>query len=383
MNKNINLYALKGSNGTNYIMPYTLGEIHNLKIFMESVIYGQGSMSSVSTNKRYARERKKTMLHDHMRCLPEFIQLYSKDYHFSPLLDFFFEQYRIHPIRDCLTLDVFVQEDIDIFNNFILTMRLHAAEVKLKKKVADWVSKSTKNQKSLMEFEAKLFKKHGRLMVIRLDFNYHKAEFSPVEIEALLKHNAALKQRDLSDYWAGDDLSKKRVMDGRIALEEVQRDRKHLFANMKGKPSLFEHLVGYVWRIEFGREAGYHLHAMFFYDGSHVQKHEYLAHEIGEYWREVITKRRSYFECCNRNKSKYGGSWALGTINHWEVTRRNNLKTAMQYFCKTNQVVQVVPYPGCRLFGTGFARRDRGHGIQGGRPRTRGVPPVPNHISPS
>ena len=151
-------------------------------------------------------------------------------------------------------------------------MRQHATEVKLKKKVADWLSKSKKNQKSLMAFENKLFKKNARLMVIRLDFNYHKAEFSPAEIEELCTQNAALKERDLSDYWAGDDLSEKRVMKGRIALEEVQRDRKHLFGNMKGKPSLFEHLVGYAWRIECGHEAGYHLHVMFFFDGSYVQK---------------------------------------------------------------------------------------------------------------
>jgi len=51
-------------------------------------------------------------------------------------------------------------------------------------------------------------------MVIRLDFNYHKAEFSPAEIEELCTQNAALKERDLSDYWAGDDLSEKRVMKG-------------------------------------------------------------------------------------------------------------------------------------------------------------------------
>lgn len=381
MNASINLYTLKATNGTNYIMPYALGDIHKLVSFMDLVINSQVLMGSVSSNRRYARECKTTMLHLHMKYLPEYIQLYSKNYHYSPLLDFFFEQYRIHPVRECLTLDEFDSTDIDIFNNFISTMRQHATEVKLKKKVADWLSKSKKNQKSLMAFENKLFKKNARLMVIRLDLNYHKAEFSLAEIGELCKRNAALKERDLSDYWAGGDISEKRVMEGRIALEEVQRDRKHLFGNMKGKPSLFEHLVGYVWRIECGREAGYHLHVMFFFDGSYVQKHEYLAQEIGEYWRDVITKGRGYFESCNRNKTKYGDYWALGTINHWEVARRNSLKAAMQYFCKTNQIVQVVPYRGCHLFGTGFAHRDRGQVNHSGRPRTRGDSPTPNQGS--
>lgn len=119
MNANINLYTLKATNGTNYIMPYALGDIHKLVSFMDLVINSQVLMGSVSNNRRYARECKTTMLHLHLKCLPEYIQLYSKNYHYSPLLDFFFEQYRIHPIRDCLTLDEFDSTDIDIFNNFI------------------------------------------------------------------------------------------------------------------------------------------------------------------------------------------------------------------------------------------------------------------------
>jgi len=160
-------------------------------------------------------------------------------------------------------------------------------------------------------------------------------------------------------------------VEGRIALEEVQKDRKRLFTNLKGKPSLFKHLVGYVWRIEFGRQAGYHLHVLFFFDGAYVQKHEYIAQEIGYYWRDVITQGRGYFENCNRKKSKYGEAWALGEIDHWDAIKRHKLSYALQYFCKTSQLVQVVPYVGCRLFGCGFVHRQRK--VHGGRPRTKGV----------
>lgn len=382
MNTNINLYALEGSKGTKYIMPYPHGDIYTLKGLMAYVIYSVAFMDSAATNRKYARQNGKTMLHLCMKRLPAFIQIYSKDYHFSPLLVFFFEQYRIHPIRDCLTLDEFDQADVDIFNSFISTMRIRAVEVKLKKKVADWESKSKKNQKRLMEFEKTLFKQNEQLMVIRLDLDYHKAEFSPAEIEEILKRNTELKERDLAGYWAGDDLSEKRVMEGRIALEEVQADRKHFFANMKGKPSLFKHLVGYVWRIEFTRENGYNWYVVLFFDGSNAHEHERLAQEIGEYWRDVITKGRGYFKNRSHDNVKYRDDWALGTIDYRNRPKRQKLMAAMQYFCRTDQMVQVVPYHGCHLFGSGFTRRNRGNGGFA-QPRVRGVPQLQNHVSGS
>jgi len=69
MNANINLYTLKATNGTNYIMPYALGDIHQLMSFMGLVINSQVLMGSASSNRRYARELKKTRLHLHMKCL--------------------------------------------------------------------------------------------------------------------------------------------------------------------------------------------------------------------------------------------------------------------------------------------------------------------------
>lgn len=367
MNNEINLYALKSAEGTAYVMPYALNKIDQLWTFMRLVVYGE--MTFYSDNLRKGKAFSSVSpLGLHMTRLCEYSELYSKDYQFSPLLDFFFEQYRSHPIKDyCMMLEGSDLDSVALFNGFIAAMRLEASKVKLKKKVADWESKAKKNKKRLEEFERRLFQRYARLMVIRLDFNYHKAEFTDAEIEAALEEKAALKKRDLEEYLAGDDLTGKRVWEGRISLEEVQKDRKRLFTNLKGKRSLFEHLVGYVWRIECGREAGYHLHVMFFFDGSQVHKHEYLAQEIGKYWRDVITDGRGYFHNCNLDRRRYGNASALGEVNYWDIKKRENLRQAMTYFCKSNQVVQMLPYPGCRLFGTGFSHREREG--RAGRPR--------------
>lgn len=374
MNSYINLYAIRGSDGVNYIMPFVMNGIGRLMKFMTGVIYGD-SLFHTEYKRQDGRYGKTiSSIGNHLESLHSYSQIYSSDYKYSPLLGFFFEQYRKHPIKDyALTLDKHDPEGFsaDLFNDFVTTMRSDAFNINLKKRVANWISKPQKNMERLDEFEALLFDRYARLMVIRLDFNYYKATFSPEEIDKILSESRRRNECDQAAYLAGANISMSRPIEGRIALEEVQKDRERLFANMKGKPSLFKHLVGYVWRIEYTREAGYHLHVLFFFDGAYVQKHEHIAQEIGCYWRDVITQGRSYFENCNRKKSKYGDDWALGQIDHWDAVKREKLRKAMQYFCKTSQLVQVVPYRGCNLFGSGFTRRQRK--VSGGRPRTRGM----------
>lgn len=374
MNSDINLYVIRGVQGTNYVMPYFMDGIVNLMKFMRGVVYGDALFHIEYKRRDGVSVRTISSLGNHLEALHSYSQLYLSEYVFSPLIIFFFEQYRKHPIREyALVLDKHDPESLssELFNDFVTTMRREAAASKLKKKVDDWESKPKKNMQRLDKFEAALFERYARLMVIRLDFNYYKATFTPQEVEQMLTESRGRKECDQADYLAGADISTPRSIEGRIALEEVQKDREHLFANMKGKPSLFKHLVGYVWRIEYGREAGYHLHVLFFFDGAYVQKHEHIAQEIGCYWRDVITQGRSYFENCNRKKSKYGDDWALGQIDHWDAAKREKLRKAMQYFCKTSQLVQVVPYRGCNLFGSGFMRRQRR--VSGGRPRTKGI----------
>ncbi|WP_080492925.1 YagK/YfjJ domain-containing protein [Burkholderia ubonensis] len=373
MNSVINLHVLK-SKDVNYILPYFMDGIVDLMKFMNMVIYKDLLFYLEPTRVNGAPVRKVSPLGEHIERLHSYSRLYSSGYTFSPLIAFFFEQYRKHPIKDCaLLLNRFDPDgsDSDLFNDFVTTMRREAVVTKLKKRIFDWNGKFEESRDRLVEFEDKLFSRYARLMVIRLDFNYHKAIFNDEEVGELYAEALRRKERDLIDYLDGVDISVPGAIEGRIALEEVQKDRKRFFANMKGKPSLFKHLVGYVWRIEYTRGAGYHMHVMLFFDGAYVQNHEHYAQEIGCYWRDVITNGRGYFENCNRKKLRYGDHWALGLIDHWDGAKRDKLQKAMQYFCKTSQIVQVVPYPKCRLFQTVFVRRQRKG--NGGRPRTRSI----------
>lgn len=364
------LCVLKCTNGKNYILSNSIESIHMAMNFMRKVIYGK-EMFFVKYKRKGVEKEIKTVssLGKHMKQLHKYSQVYSSCYKYSPLIEFFFEEYRKHDIKNYVNeLDSSNIFCIKLFDDFITKMRNHAVTIKLKKRVADWESKQKKNKQRLQLFEKDIFKRYARLMVVRLDFNYHKAIFSPEEIEQLL-NDSERKEGEFKKYLDGCDISVSNVIEGRVALEEVQKDRKRLFTNMKGKQSLFKNLVGYIWHIEFGREAGYHLHVMFLFDGSKVHKHEYMAQEIGNYWKDNITQGKGYFENCNRKKLKYHDTWALGIVDHWDEEKRKKLIYTMQYFCKLQQVVQVIPYAGCRLFGCGFVHRVRK--VSNGRPRVK------------
>ena len=369
-------HQLHGKDGKQYILSTHLDGINGCASFMHEVLNGKDLYykTQIKTNGR--QQTTISPLGKHLDRLHQYVALFRPHYSFHPALTFFLEEYRKHEIKDYFkykATDVFEDGRVmsDIFDDFVMVMREHAYTAKLKKKISDWESKTKKNKKRTLEFEAELFRRHARVVVIRLDLDYRKATFSAEEIDQFMNEAAWEKLQAMNTFWDGADLSAVTPIEGRIAFEEVQSDRQHLFANMKGKPSLFEHMVGYIWRIEFSPKAGYHLHTALFFNGAEVKNHKWLAQQIGEYWEDNITAGRGRFHNCNMAWDEHSPHYGLGIIDHYDHVKRANLLTkVLAYLCKDQQRVQVLPYAGCNLFGSGFAHRDQSKGR--GRPRTKG-----------
>lgn len=345
--------------------------------FMQLVMNGT-TTSFTEPRTKWAR-KDLTALGKMLPCLKRFSELYSRGHKFHPFLSFFFEEYRKHPIKDCgdcFHSDITAEgkKVSDVFDDFIATLRAEALAVNLRKKASDWDSKFRKNAQRLRKQDAKMFQRHARILAIRLDL-HHKATYFTEE--ELFKHIETEGRRQAADriaYLDGLNLDSTEPEVGRVPFKTVQRDRERLFANMKGKPSLFEHLVAYVWRIEFTPGAGYHLHVALLFTGSKVQNHEWLAQQIGEYWRDVITEGQGRFHNCNMDWDKDSPNYALGVINYTDRAKRGALLGALTYLCKLSQQVLVLPYAGCKLFGAGFVHRERKNGS--GRPRSKDLAQV-------
>ena len=195
-----------------------------------------------------------------------------------------------------------------------------------------------KNYQSIMDYIYNLFSRYARLLVIRLDLGYGKDVDTPCMTE----------NEVYAAYW------------------QAKEDKEHLFNNMRTN-QIFDHMVGYIWRLEYGEEKGFHYHCIFFFDGSKVRQDISRANMIGEYWANNINQGNGVYHNCNRRKKKYKYC-GIGMINHYDTALIDNLKEyVVKYFVKPDEYLN-------RLMNAMNIGRTFGRGIIQERTETRGRP---------
>lgn len=375
--KLVNSYVLNGEDGKTYVVSDMLEEISFLGDFMQQVLTCDETYYKTIVRRDGGVRQRVSKLGWHLPQLKRYAHLYDERYAFNPAISFFFEVYRSHRIRYCVDLSPrHVLENgesvVNVFDDFLAELRWHAVAVGLKKAIADWRSKSKKNMQRLQDFERQLFERYGRVGVIRLDLEYRSATFTEDQVLEFMRATEQAKEVQSEAYYSTGDKGRAEPMKGVVPFEQVQRDRTKLFANRKGKPSLFKHMVAYATRIECTPLAGYHLHVVLFFNGAQVQKLDWLAQQIGEYWNKEITGGHGRFHNCNYDWKESDPNCGIGMVSHDDTEKRANLvNRVLSYLAKDEQHVDVLPYKGCNLFTSGFTHRDRSKGR--GRPRTKGL----------
>lgn len=119
------------------------------------------------------------------------------------------------------------------------------------------------NRKSLREYVDALFENNIRLLVIRLDLSYHKIE--------------VCRQRNI--------LSSRQ--DEGFSVSEIIDHRKQFIKMVKDK--FDTQLKGFCWKLEHGREKGYHYHVVLFLDANKLCRDVAIAAMLGEMWKKDIT----------------------------------------------------------------------------------------------
>jgi hypothetical protein len=195
---------------------------------------------------------------------------------------------------------------------------------------------SNKNAKGLLNYIDSLFAQYARLLVLRVDLGYQSSNVIRTEPD---------KQRKYL---------------------EAKHDRQRFLDNM-GSNRLFEHLVGYAWKLEYGPDKGFHYHMLFFYDGSKVREDETLAMLIGEYWKNAITQGRGLYYNCNAFKQNYA-NLGIGMINYYDLALREGLNEAACYLTKTDHVARMLVADNGRTFGRGEIAQPSDN--KSGRPRS-------------
>ncbi len=233
---------------------------------------------------------------------------------------------------------------IEVLNKFIERIRTEGKSKEFKRIINNFKRQVDKNTKSVIDYINHLFTINSRLLSLRLDFRYNKDNNS----------NSLMTKEEVFQQYL-----------------KLKKDREQLF-NVNKSNRLLEHMVGYVWKMEYTRLTGWHCHTIIFFDGSKVRRDCGLGMLIGEFWKKTITEGKGLYFNCNDLKYKKSfeeqGTLGIGMINHDDHNLRKNLEKVAEYLTKPDYYARVVVKENGRTFGRGEIIKNP-KVLQRGRPR--------------
>ena len=228
-----------------------------------------------------------------------------------------------------------------IFNYLVQRIRQKCTSEPFKSKQFARTQQAKRNFESCTDYTEALFKhKASRFLIVRVDLGYYSK--------------------------ARDGIT--------LQMAQIHMER---FLNNSHKNSIFEHQCGYIRKLEYGSKKRYHFHLMMFFHGSWEIKDVHKAFEIGEYWKNAITKGAGCYYNCNQSKNRYK-RLGIGMITHDDQVMRSNLLYAISYLCKSEQSVQVKDNS-ARVKSLVRGIMPKAKSSNAGRPRKNATPIMPSN----
>ncbi len=150
--------------------------------------------------------------------------------------------------------------------------------------------------------------------------------------------------------------------------EDLNLIRKMFKKFLKSRFSINQRPIGYIWKLEYGVDKGYHYHTIFFLDGNKHQKDEIIADQFGKEWVQLTEAKGSYYSC-NGSKERYK-YLAIGMLHHDDEKAHSALESlVIKYFTKDKQHAFIPSGSRLKTFGTSQMPASK---RKSGRPR-RGI----------
>jgi hypothetical protein len=151
--------------------------------------------------------------------------------------------------------------------------------------------RAKRNMSELAKLINRLFERHSRILVVRIDLGYKKevAESVPLEI--------------------------------------VQMHREQLLTDRRNHPEVFEGLLGYAWCLEYGEQGGgYHYHLLALYNGAVRRDDIGLGMAIRDLWNSIANGHgHCYISNFDKIKLESQGNLGIGMIHRDNILLRINL----------------------------------------------------------
>jgi hypothetical protein len=278
--------------------------------------------------KEKEKEKEKTVIETldlgkHFKSFKGFLNARSDDYIFSEKVMLFFAACKLF---DMAAEDFKYLGEPSVVNNeqmlwqrcnaFIAHIRKECKSPQFKRRVSYRAAGAHENYESGVAYVDRLFKVKSRYLVIRVDLGYLKDCHTEVD------------------------------------LMRVRSDFEKMLNNRRSN-KLFKEMAGYIWKLEYGAQKGYHYHCIFFFNGAVVEQDSYYAEMIGKYWVNKITRGAGTMFNCNAKKNKYKHC-GIGMIDRTDVEKIDLLlRYPLKYLTKKEQFLAMKLASKPRLFGRG------------------------------
>lgn len=178
------------------------------------------------------------------------------------------------------------------------------------------------NAGACSELLTELHRRYSKLLTVRVDFGYYSSHCPGVGFRGQV-----------------------------MTLEQIKAHRNKLLAHIRKGPGA-KHLAGYMWKLEYGLEKGYHLHFALFYDGQKASQDIVRGDALGKFWKEKVTDGKGMFFNCNKKKADYERC-GIGMAARSDREKWAALKDAMRYLTKVDLYLRFLTDGRSRTFGIG------------------------------
>lgn len=261
-----------------------------------------------------------------IKCAPRYIKKTFPYHSFEPEVDLFFQMLsgnneikELVELLRCEFSSIHASELCNDLNGFIRKFRNTIGSEDFKTIVRKRKRAARKNEQTLSNLVADLFAYRSRLLAVRVDLYYPSV-------------------------YAGGEMSGTTVTPDMVAKNRAD------FVRKVEQSCSSEHLLDFVWKLEFTERKGFHYHWFFFFDGAKVRQGITLGRILGELWGQVIGCKDVYWNC-NSGQHKYEHS-GIGMISRGVEQHLNGLYRATNYLTKPDYYLALSKQKVGDTFGT-------------------------------
>lgn len=181
------------------------------------------------------------------------------------------------------------------------------------KKLNNLLRVTPRNSQSIDKYIPALFLKYAKLLFVRLDIGYRKDIYY------------------------------------RLSADDAIDDRRRYLTLIKKR---FPHMVGYIWKMEYGKDRRFHSHLTLIFNGAHHQQDRSLGLLLGKYWEDCTHGLGIYYNCANRRRQYQ--EWdtdGIGMVHCDDVRKQEKLFKALEYLTKPDELILATLLSPRRTFG--------------------------------